>query len=127
MTNNFRQAYDNYFVARLSQYICSHCSFGEVINTDYFRHVLLDVVGPDPFAAVVAPNDNTASVRLFQHYDPSDWVIVQDHREYTIVGVFSSLGGIWTIVNGVFALIFGGSMLIVLGSFFCSILAKLSG
>jgi len=84
-------AYDNYFMARL------------------------DVIGPDPFA-VVPPNDNTASVRLFQHYDPSDWVIVQDHREYSIVGIFSSLGGIWTVVNGLFALLFGGSMLIVLGA-----------
>jgi hypothetical protein len=67
-------------------------------------------------------------MRLFQHYDPSDWVIVQDRREYSILMVLSSLGGMWTVANGIFALIFGGSMLIVLGMpIFCSILVSMSG
>jgi hypothetical protein len=72
------------------------------------------MVGPDPFT-IVTPNENTASMRLFQHYDPSDWNIVQDLREYSVLDVFSSIGGMWTVFNGVFAVIFGGSMLLVLG------------
>jgi len=89
-------------------------SVGIFPSFDNYFTAQLNVIGPDPFTTA-APNDNTASVRLFQHYDPSDWVIVEDHREDSIIGVFSSLGGIWTIVNGVFALVFGGSMLIAFG------------
>jgi hypothetical protein len=80
-------------------------------------HNIIDIIGPDPFA-VVSQDDNTASLRLFTHYDPSDWRIIQDHPEYSIFNVLSSLGGMWTVFNGIFAVIFGGSMLLVFGKFY---------
>ena len=73
----------------------------------------IDFLGVDPFAAV-SPDDNTASLRIFIQYDTTDWIIIQDNREYSVLSVLSTLGGMWTGFNGIFALIFGAGMLVVL-------------
>ncbi|KAH8804044.1 hypothetical protein DL96DRAFT_1823107 [Flagelloscypha sp. PMI_526] len=63
------------------------------------------------------PKGNTSSLRFFTlipQYGQSDDLTLQIVREYnnhSVLGVFADLGGIWTFVNGVFALIFGGSLL----------------
>jgi hypothetical protein len=74
----------------------------------------IDFVGVDPFAAV-SPDDNIASLRIFIQYDPTDWIVIQDNREYSVLSVLSTLGGMWTGFNGIFALIFGAGMWVVLG------------
>ena len=74
----------------------------------------IDFLGVDPFAAV-SLDDNTASLRIFLKYDPIDWIIIQDNREYSVLSVLSTLGGMWTGFNGIFAFIFGAGMLVVLG------------
>ena len=73
-----------------------------------------DYVGIDPFVAV-SPDDNTASLRIFRQYDPMDRIVIQDNRESSVLNVLSTLGGMWTGFNGIFAFIFGAGMLVVLG------------
>jgi hypothetical protein len=53
------------------------------------------------------------------HLSPSNfldygWTIVQDYRQYSVWNGFSSIGGLWTFLNGIFAIVFGSSMLVVL-------------
>ena len=78
---------------------------------------MLGVTGVDQFV-VVSPNDNTASLRIFPGYDPTDWIVHQDDRQYSILNAISTLGGMWTIFDSVFVLVFGGSMLALLGKSF---------
>ncbi|KAH8813951.1 hypothetical protein DL96DRAFT_508426 [Flagelloscypha sp. PMI_526] len=37
--------------------------------------------------------------------------IMREYNDHSILDIFADLGGIWTFVNGMFALIFGGSLL----------------
>ncbi|KAH8833343.1 hypothetical protein DL96DRAFT_721617 [Flagelloscypha sp. PMI_526] len=63
------------------------------------------------------PKGSISSLRFFtlipQYGQSSDLTlqIVREYNNHSVLGVFADLGGIWTFVNGVFALIFGGSLL----------------
>lgn len=46
--------------------------------------------------------------------DISDWDILQDYRDNSFWSGFSSVGGLWTALNGVFSFIFGSSLLLIL-------------
>jgi hypothetical protein len=50
---------------------------------------------------------------LYGQNDPSEWMFLQDTREKTVLGGFAAVGGFWTSVNGIFAFIFGSSLLFV--------------
>ncbi|KAH8813908.1 hypothetical protein DL96DRAFT_1821118 [Flagelloscypha sp. PMI_526] len=59
---------------------------------------------------------NISSLRLFTSIPASgqpDLIlrVVREYNDHSILNIFADLGGIWTFVNGVFALIFGGSIL----------------
>jgi len=54
---------------------------------------------------------------IHMHYDgPRSYRVIQDYRESSVLIGFSKVGGLWAFLGGVFATIFGSSILrIVLG------------
>lgn len=62
------------------------------------------------------PN-NTASLRLF--FPQQDEVsIQQEYLEGSLLDGFALLGGVWTFINGLFATVFGCTLLLVLFGMF---------
>lgn len=83
---------------------------------------MIDVVSLVPDWSQLVPKDNnTATLRLFVPV-PQDIRIEQEYYEDSVLNGFALLGGVWTFVNGLFAAIFGSTLLLVLfGSFSNSI------
>jgi hypothetical protein len=75
----------------------------------------LDMAGTDPFA-VIPPNDNTASLRIFNPYKTSLWQTIQDQPDSAVLDALASTGGLWTFINGAFGFIFGGGILLALST-----------
>jgi hypothetical protein len=51
----------------------------------------------------------TLYLRIVDDNIPSIQVTLADTQEKTVLGGFASAGGLWTVINGFFALLFGGS------------------
>ena len=76
---------------------------------------------PDPLAQIIpfipsprAPEIST--IRLLNQvvYDWTDWQIIQDDRQNSVVAGLASVGGLWTSVGGLFLIIFGTSVFRIL-------------
>jgi len=76
----------------------------------------IDKLFPDPSPAIPR-SENISTLRIFL-LEPflyaSGLRLVQEERTKTVVAGFASVGGIWTFLNGVFAVIFGDSLLRIL-------------
>ncbi|KAF8895219.1 hypothetical protein BD779DRAFT_1498193 [Infundibulicybe gibba] len=71
---------------------------------------------PD-FSPLIPRDNNTATLRIYLQNDMRDWVVVEDYREKAIWDGFASVGGFWTFFDGLFAIVFGsGLMLVVFGA-----------
>ena len=81
------------------------------VNSD---KILLDNLFPDP-SSTFSPN--TSSVVFTGHLDSSNIVVLEDYRQHTFSGL-ASVGGIFTIVDGVFAIIFGMGLMSILFDLF---------
>ena len=82
------------------------------VNSDY---LLLDNLFTDT-SRTFSPN--TSSVVFTSLLDPSYIVVLEDYRQHTLFSGLASVGGIFTIVDGIFAMIFGmGLMSILFGLF----------
>ena len=82
------------------------------LNSDSF---LLDNLFPDT-SSTFSPN--TSSVVFTGLLDSSYIAVVKDYRQHTLFSGLASVGGIFTIVDGIFAMIFGmGLMSILFGLF----------
>ena len=64
---------------------------------------------PDPTATFIG--GNLSSLNLFQQDNYGEITLVQDFREKSVMAGFSSVGGLWTALSGIFAILFGASML----------------
>ena len=72
-------------------------------------------LGPDPgtdIAILRAPEIST--LRTFAMIDSSERVFTQDSRQNSVINGFSEIGGLWTFLSGVFAVVFGSSLMRVL-------------
>ena len=72
-------------------------------------------LGPDPgtdIAILRAPEIST--LRTFAMIDSSECVFTQDNRENSVINGFSNIGGLWTFISGIFAAVFGSSLMRVL-------------
>ncbi|KAF5327807.1 hypothetical protein D9619_004715 [Psilocybe cf. subviscida] len=69
---------------------------------------------PDPTVEADRRGPNIATLRLYAVQDWSDTRVVIDQRMNSVIAGFSDVGGLWTALNGIFAFIFGASMLHVL-------------
>ena len=68
-----------------------------------------------PDLSLEVPRDNnTATLRLYLQDDYSDWYLSVEYREKSVLGGISAVGGLWTVLNGLFATIFGTTLLFVL-------------
>ncbi|KAJ3569298.1 hypothetical protein NP233_g5138 [Leucocoprinus birnbaumii] len=68
---------------------------------------------PDPFPLPPLGNQ-TASLRLVLSPTQPQVLTQKESPENSVVDGFATLGGIWTFVNGIFAAVFGTSLLLVL-------------
>jgi hypothetical protein len=65
---------------------------------------------PNPSLQVPRDN-NTATLRLYIQDDFSDWRIFSQYREKSVLSGMAAVGGFWTVLNGIFATIFGTTLL----------------
>lgn len=54
---------------------------------------------------------NTSSLILFASTDMSATVYVEEYRDHTLITGLSDLGGVFTVVDGVFSLLFGATLI----------------
>ncbi|KJA25454.1 hypothetical protein HYPSUDRAFT_213835 [Hypholoma sublateritium FD-334 SS-4] len=64
-----------------------------------------------PDTAATFTGSNLSSLNIFWQRNYGELAFVQDYRENSVVAGFSSVGGLWTAFSGIFAIIFGASML----------------
>jgi len=65
-------------------------------------------VWPDPQASpLIARGPDVATIRIIPQNDPSEWNIIADSRNKSILKGFADVGGLWAALGGIFALFFG--------------------
>ncbi|KAF5315033.1 hypothetical protein D9619_007477 [Psilocybe cf. subviscida] len=86
-------------------------AFGIFQMTSLFWESRIMATYPDP---LVAFNKDVSTLRLFWQDNWSETRIIQDYRESSVIAGFANVGGLWTTLSGIFAIIFGASMLQIL-------------
>ncbi|KJA20333.1 hypothetical protein HYPSUDRAFT_816951 [Hypholoma sublateritium FD-334 SS-4] len=94
-----RQIYTNVILATLGFFEAS---------TSFFLPQILGFY-PDPFATFNGSTLSTLNIFAQDNYGEVNFL--QDYREKSVIGGFSSVGGLWTAFSGIFAILFGASML----------------
>jgi len=78
----------------------------------------IDKVFPDPNPPISGEIFSSLRILIPQDpgffYLPGSFELVKDVEQSTIIGGTSILGGLWTFMTGIFSLIFGSSLLLVL-------------
>jgi hypothetical protein len=82
-------------------------------QTRVFYTCAVPFLSPDPSLQVPRDN-NTATLRLYLQDDYSDWHLSVEYREKSVLAGISAVGGFWTVLSGLFAMIFGTTLLFVL-------------
>ncbi len=81
-------------------------------------------VWPDPQAGtspLIAQGPEVATIRITPQNDPSEWKIIRDYRDKSVLKGFASVGGLWAALGGIFAVLFGSSIIrIIFGMQFIS-------
>jgi hypothetical protein len=72
-------------------------------------------VFPDPEAS---PSPNVSTMRIFLQNDFTDWRITQDSQEKSVLKGFSVVGGLWAFLGGIFATLFGKTIMQMLSGEF---------
>jgi len=57
-------------------------------------------------------------MRIIPLIDLADWRIIQEYRDRSVLKGFSTVGGLWTFLGGVFAFLFGKSISLIVFSEF---------
>ncbi|KAJ3574280.1 hypothetical protein NP233_g1880 [Leucocoprinus birnbaumii] len=79
---------------------------------DVFRIAVVRSLLPDP-SFPTSQNNQTASLRLALLQPGPDMTVEQEYEMDSIPSGFAFLGGAWTFINGVFAAIFGTTILLL--------------
>jgi len=83
-------------------------------------------LGPDPHSEIspiaIPRSPEISTLRTFAMIDSSERVFIQDSRENSIINGFSQIGGLWTVLSGIFAVVFGISLMRVLFGTFIHLL-----
>jgi len=76
---------------------------------------------PDPLAQNIPfiptpQSPEISTIRLINRnaHDWSDWRIIQDDRQKSVVAGLASVGGLWTSIGGLFLIVFGTSVFRIL-------------
>lgn len=67
-----------------------------------------------PAASSITRGPDVANIRILSPNDFSDWRLIQDYRERSVLKGFAVVGGLWTFLCGVFATIYGPSLMQIL-------------
>jgi len=90
-------------------------AFGLFAPVDTFFVTRMLSLGPDPAINIdILRAPGISTLRTFAMIDSSELVFTQDDREYSVINGFSEIGGLWTFISGVFAAVFGSSLMRVL-------------
>ena len=68
----------------------------------------------DPKAGIspqISLSVNISTFRVFAQDDPSEWITVSDQGDESVLSEFSRVGGLCMFLSGVFAMLFGTSLL----------------
>ncbi len=69
-------------------------------------------VWPDPVTSPTIPRSpDIATIRIISPFDFSDWEATRDARKKSVLNGFASVGGLWTVVDAVFVLLFGSFLM----------------
>ncbi|KDR77485.1 hypothetical protein GALMADRAFT_138594 [Galerina marginata CBS 339.88] len=104
------------YVIEVRQVFSNHAlaALGLFQTSKSFVAARLTGIYPDPSFAVPR-GGNISTLRLFSApFDYSESRIIADQRDNSVVAGFSSVGGLWTTLSGIFAIIFGGSLFYML-------------
>jgi len=74
-------------------------------------------VYPDPLASespLIQQGRNISTFRVIMQYRFSESRMLQDYRSASVLQGFSQVGGLWTFLTGVFAAIFGSTVIQIL-------------
>lgn len=74
-------------------------------------------VYPDPLASaspLILQGRDVSTFRVIMQYDLSESRMLQDYRSRSVLQGFSQVGGLWTFLTGVFAAIFGSTIVRIL-------------
>ncbi|KAF9522983.1 hypothetical protein CPB83DRAFT_69023 [Crepidotus variabilis] len=77
-------------------------------------------VWPDPRPLKSNPSQNSPEIgtlRIAFQNDFSDWKIIEDYRDKSVLSGFASIGGLWAFIAGVFTAMYGTSILKTLFGF----------
>ncbi|KAF8170380.1 hypothetical protein BJ912DRAFT_997419 [Pholiota molesta] len=75
---------------------------------------------PDPQAGIsplIVRSPEIATIRVVSPSDASQWVIIQDFKDRTFLNGLSQTGGLWTFLSGIFAAVFGSSLMRIVFGF----------
>jgi hypothetical protein len=82
---------------------------------EYFLVSDIGLLFPDPDTSPASSNmarsPDVANIRILSPNDFSSWSLIQDYRERSVLKGFAVVGGLWTFLCGVFAMVFGPSLL----------------
>ncbi|KII87826.1 hypothetical protein PLICRDRAFT_54872 [Plicaturopsis crispa FD-325 SS-3] len=82
------------------------------IHSDYTEFNIYSLV--HPVSAVGDFPNNTASLTMNAAPDAFEVVHVEDYREKTVLIGLASVGGVFTVADGIFAMIFGSTLITLL-------------
>lgn len=84
-------------------------SFQKIQDTISFVLPQFTAFYPDLVTTFVGTN--LSSLNIFQQDNYGETTFIQDYREKSVIAGFSVVGGLWTAFSGIFAILFGASML----------------
>ncbi|KXN83768.1 hypothetical protein AN958_01095 [Leucoagaricus sp. SymC.cos] len=77
--------------------------------------VFVETLFPDPKSpADVSDSHEISTLRLFPVRRDVAWRLIQDYNEDSVLSGFALLGGVWTFLNGIFSILFGCTLLLML-------------
>jgi hypothetical protein len=71
-------------------------------------------VWPDPQASALPHAPDITTIRIISQFDFSDWDATLDSRQRSVLTGFASVGGVWTLLDGLFMLLFGSYLMRIL-------------
>jgi len=78
-------------------------------------------VWPDPrvSTSLIPQGPDIATIRLTPQVDTSEWQVIQERRDKSVIRGLSSAGGLWTALGGLLSIFFGSSIMrLMFGRYF---------
>ncbi|KAF9534056.1 hypothetical protein CPB83DRAFT_845022 [Crepidotus variabilis] len=92
--------------------------FMDTLKTFLLADIIHVWADPRPVSSsLMVTGADVATIRVRAQASTSQWKVLQDSRDKTVLKGFSDVGGLWTALGGIFAFLFGSSLMkVILGS-----------